>query len=53
MTYIGLLRSEEFVADMDIHFKKEKFVNFAIIHRECRGDPLDPNMQIKQFVVTI
>ena len=28
---------------MDTHFKKTKFVNFGIIHLECRGDPLDPN----------
>ena len=37
------MKSEEFIADTDSHFKKAKFINFNIIHHQCRGDPLDPN----------
>ena len=43
MSLIDSYKSQEFEADSDGHFKKAKFINFAMIHHECRGDPLDPN----------
>lgn len=43
MTYIDLLKSEEFLGDVETHFKNIKFVNFVIIHQKFRGDPVDPN----------
>ena len=43
MTYIHLLKSKEFLGDVETHFKNIKFVNFVIIHHKFRGDPVDPN----------
>ena len=43
MTYTDSLKSEEFVSDMDNHFKKAKSININIIHHECRGDPFNPD----------
>lgn len=41
MSYIDALKCEEFQKDHQEHFGRTKFVNFAIIHAQARGKPVD------------
>ena len=43
MSLIDSMKCEEFEADTNARFKKVKFINFTMIHHECRGNPLDSN----------
>ena len=51
MTYIDLMKNENFTRDRDLYLQNAKIVNFDIIHHECRGDKL--NGSYKQYKTVV
>ena len=41
LSYIDVLRCEEFNEDPRGHFQSRKVVNFAVIHAQARGEKID------------
>ena len=51
MTYIGNLKYEHFIENMDSHFSRVKITNFNIIHiYQCRGYPLKNSQQYYETI---
>ena len=43
MTYIDKLKYDNFVKDLDSHFRKMQIINFDIIHKQARGIEISDN----------
>ena len=50
ISYIDVLKYNEFIKNVDDHFQRAKVINFDIIYQECRGDELEYS---KKFYQTI
>ena len=50
MTYIGDLKHEHFIEDMDSHFSRVKITNFDIINQQCCGGPLQSSPQYYEII---
>ena len=45
LTYIDQLKYKEFIENPDEHFQIAKVINFGIIHKECKGQPVTDDLK--------
>ena len=51
MTYIDMLKYDNFIKDTDSHFKKTHVINFDSIYRQIRGEKLHQKLEQKYKII--
>ena len=51
MTYIDILKYDNFIKDTDSHFKKTYVINFDSIYRQIRGEKLHQKLEQKYKII--